>query len=112
MNNQIVRMLPNFKAAEQARKGLLAEGFDCAGIDISVGIDEAGPGEGNFYVGDSPEVKGGTDYKDVFAPGDHAGHCVVTVTVADATQLERAAAILDHNGALDIDAARNPPNRA
>jgi hypothetical protein len=32
--------------------------------------------------------------------------------VADATQLERAAAILDYNGALDIDAARNPPNRA
>jgi hypothetical protein len=112
MNNQIVRMLPNFEAAEQARKGLLAEGFDGKGIDIAVTIDEAGPGKGNFYVGDSPEVKGGTDYKDVFAPGEHPGYCVVTVTVADATQLERAAAILDYNGALDIDAARNPPNRA
>ena len=112
MNNQIVRMLTNYDAAENARKQLLAEGFDKDGIDISVTIDEAGPGEGTFYVGDSPEVKGGTDYKDVFAPGEHRGHCVMTVTAADAAQLARATAILDHNGALDIDAARNPPNRA
>jgi hypothetical protein len=112
MNNQIVRRLPNVEAAEQAREGLLAEGFDGKGIDIEVEIDEAGPGEGNFAVGDAPEVKGGTDYKHLFKPGERPSHCVVTVTVADASQLERAAAILDYNGALDIDAARNPPNRA
>ena len=111
MNKQIVRMLASYDAAENARKQLVAEGFDKEGIDISVTIDEAGPGEGNFYVGDSPEVKGGTDYKDVFAPGEHRGNCVMTVIVADAAQLARAASILDHNGALDIDAARNPPNR-
>src|SRR5215217_6742166 len=110
MNNQIVRMLPNYEAAEQARKGLLAEGFDRDGIDIAVGIDEAGPAESNFYVGDSPEVKGGTDYKDVFKPAARGDLCVMTVTVADASQLERAAAILDHSGALDVDPAHTRPN--
>ena len=112
MNNQIVRMLPNFQAAEQARKGLLAEGFDGDGIDIKVTTDEAGPAESHFYVGDSPAVKGGTDYQDVYKPANRGDLCMMVVTVANASQLERAAAILDHNGALDIDAARNPPNRA
>ncbi|MGX4641222.1 hypothetical protein [Massilia sp. SYSU DXS3249] len=112
MDNQIVRMLPNFEAAEQARKGLLAEGFDGNGIDIKVTTDEAGPAESNFYVGDSPEVKGGTDYQDVFKPADRGDLCMMVVTVANAAQLERAAAILDHNGAFDADPAHNPPPRA
>lgn len=111
MNNQIVRMLPTFEAAEQARKGLLAEGFDGDGIEIAVTTDEAGPAESNFYVGDSPQVKGGTDYQDVFKPADRGDLCVMTVTVADASQLERAAAILDHNGAFDADPAHKPSGR-
>jgi hypothetical protein len=112
MNIQIVRMLPNFEAAEQARAGLLAEGFDRDGIAISVTTDEAGPAESNFYVGDSPAVKGGTDYQDVYKPADRGDLCVMTVTVADAAQLERAAAILDHNGAFDADPAHVAANRA
>jgi hypothetical protein len=107
MNKQIVRMLPNFEAAEAARKGLLAEGFDGNGIDVNVTTDEAGPAESNFYVGDSPAVKGGTDYKDVFKPADRGDLCVMTVTVADASQLERAAAILEYHGGVDTDPAHN-----
>ena len=111
MNNQIVRMLPSFEAAEQARKGLLAEGFDVDGIDIKVTTDEAGPAESNFYVGDSPAVKGGTDYEDVFKPADRGDLCMVTVTVADASQLERAAAILEYHGGVDNDPAHGSVNR-
>jgi hypothetical protein len=51
MENQIVRVLTSFEAADRARKELLAEGFDRAGIDIQVTSDEAGPGQGNFLVG-------------------------------------------------------------
>lgn len=109
MNHQIVRMLPSFEAAEAARKGLLAEGFDGNGIDIKVTSDEAGPTESHFYVGDSPAVKGGTDYQDVFKPADRGDLCVMTVTVVDASQLERAKAILEHNGAFDADPAHLPP---
>jgi hypothetical protein len=106
MNHQIVRVLPNFEAAEAARKGLLAEGFDSEGIDVNVTSDEAGPTESHFFVGDSPEVKGGTDYKDVFKPAARGDLCMMTVTVADASQLERAAAILEYNGGIDINASR------
>lgn len=105
MNKQIVRVLPNFEAAEAARKGLLAEGFNGDGIDVNVTTDEAGPAESNFYVGDSPEVKGGTDYEDVFKPAVRGDLCMMTVTVADAIQLERAVAILEHNGGVDVDPA-------
>jgi hypothetical protein len=112
MNNQIVRMLPNFEAAEQARKGLLAEGFDGDNIDIKVTTDEAGPAESNFYVGDSPAVKGGTDYQDVYKPADRGDLCVMTVRAADAAQLARAAAILEHNGGFDADPAHAAANRA
>ncbi len=107
MNNQIVRMLPNFEAAEAARNSLLAEGFDANGIDVNVTTDEAGPAESNFYVGDSPAVKGGTDYEDVFKPAARGDVCVMTVTVADASQLKRAAAILEYNGAIDADPAHD-----
>ena len=112
MNKQILRMLPNFEAAEQARKGLLAEGFDGAGIEIKVTTDEAGPAESNFYVGDSPAVKGGTDYQDVYKPADRGDLCIMVVTVADASQLERAAAILEHHGAFDADPAHTPARRS
>jgi hypothetical protein len=104
MNNQIVRMLPSFEAAEAARTSLLAEGFDGDGIAVNVTTDEAGPAESNFYVGDSPEAKGGTDYEVVFKPAARGDLCVMTVT-ADASRLERAAAILEDNGGIDSDPA-------
>lgn len=104
MNKQIVRVIENFQDAERARQALLDAGFDRDGIDISHTGDEAGPSESNFTVGDSPEVKGGTDYKDVYAPGLEIGKCVVTVT-ADESQLGQAASILEYHGARDNDPA-------
>lgn len=59
MSNRIIRILPSFEAAEAARNGLIAQGFNVDDIDVNVTTDEAGPAEGNFYVGDSPAVKGG-----------------------------------------------------
>ena len=104
MNKQIVRVIENVQDAERARQALLDAGFDGDGIDITHTGDEAGPAEANFTVGDSPAVKGGSDYKDVYAPGLEVGKCVVTVT-ADASRLERAASILDYHGAKDNDPA-------
>ena len=103
--NHIVRMLPSFEAAEAARNGLLADGFDSDGINVNVTTDEAGPAESNFYVGDSPAVKGGSDYEDLFKPAARGELCMMTVTVADASQLERAAAIMEDNGGIDADPA-------
>ncbi len=110
--NQIVRVVEKIEDAVAARRALLAEGFDANGIEISHTGDEAGPSEANFTVGDSPAVKGGTDYKDVYTPGLEIGKCVITVTAADAAQLERAAAILEHHGAKDNDPAHAAARRS
>lgn len=104
MNKQIVRVIDNFQDAERARQALLDAGFDREGIDITHTGDEAGPSEANFTVGDSPSVKGGTDYKDVYAPGLEIGKCVLTIT-ADESRLDKAASILDYHGAKDHDPA-------
>lgn len=104
MNKQIVRVIDSVQDAERARQALLDAGFDRDGIDISHTGDEAGPSEANFTVGDSPEVKGGTDYKDVYTPGLEIGKCVVTVT-ADESRLGKAASILEYHGAKDNDPA-------
>lgn len=104
MNNQIVRVIESVQDAERARQALLDAGFDRDGIEISHTGDEAGPSEANFTVGDSPQVKGGTDYKDVYTPGLEIGKCIVTVT-ADESRLEKAASILEYHGAKDNDPA-------
>lgn len=102
--NQIVRVIDSFEDAERARQALLAEGFERDSIEITHTGDEAGPSEANFTVGDSPSVKGGTDYKDVYQPGLEIAKCVIMVSAPDAGRLERAAAILEQHGALDHDA--------
>ena len=109
MSNRIIRILPSFEAAEAARNGLIAQGFNVDDIDVNVTTDEAGPAEGNFYVGDSPAVKGGSDYEDVFKPPVRGDLCMMTVTVCDVSQLERAAVILEYNGGTDVDLVRSAP---
>ena len=111
MNNQIVRVIEEVEDAERARKALLGAGFDRDSIEISHTGDEAGPSEANFTVGDSPAVKGGTDYKDVYTPGLEIGKCVITVSADDPARLEQAAAILEQHGAKDNDPAHAAARR-
>jgi hypothetical protein len=107
MQNPIVRTFIQLAAAEQARAELLAAGIPADGVDINVRIDEAGPVQGNFTVGDDPEVKGKTAYTHTYAPvaQDDVRDFQVTVNAADPAQAERAAAILDRLGGLDPDPA-------
>ena len=104
MKQQIVRVIENMQDAERARQALMDAGFDRDGIEISHTGDEAGPAEANFTVGDSPVVKGGTDYKDVYTPGLEIGKCVITIT-AEEGRLDKAASILEYHGAQDNDPA-------
>ena len=112
MNNQIVRVIENVEDAERARQALLDAGFDRDGIEISHTGDEAGPSEANFTVGDSPAVKGGTDYKDVYTPGLEIGKCIITVTALDAAQAARAAQIIEYHGGKDNDPAHAAAQRS
>jgi 3-methyladenine DNA glycosylase/8-oxoguanine DNA glycosylase len=107
MENVIVRTFIQHGAAEEARKELLAAGIPADDVEVTVRIDETGPVQGNFTVGDSPSVKGKTAYTHTYAPvaQDDVRDCQITVTAGDAAQAERAAAILDRLGALDPDPA-------
>jgi hypothetical protein len=107
MENVIVRTFIHAAAAEQARTELLAAGIPADGVEVTVLTGEAGPVQGNFTVGDAPEIKGKTAYTHTFAPTaqDDVRDCQITVTAGDAAQAERAAAILDKLGALDPDPA-------
>jgi hypothetical protein len=107
MENVIVRTFKQLAAAEQARTELLAAGIAADDVDVTVRIDEAGPVQGNFTVGDDPGVTGKTAYAQTFAPvaQDDVRDCQVTVNAGDAALAARAAAILDRLGALDPDPA-------
>ena len=107
MQQPIVRTFKHVTAAEQARVELLAAGIAADDVAIDVRIDEAGPPQGNFTVGDSPAVTGKTAYSHTYAPvaQEDVRDCQVTVSAADAALAERAAAILDRLGGHDPDPA-------
>jgi hypothetical protein len=113
MQNPIIRTFVQLAAAEQARAELLAAGFLADDVEINVRVDETGPVQGNFTVGDSPQVKGKTAYSHTYAPvaQDDVRDCQITVNAADPAQAERAAAILDRLGALDPDPAHRGATR-
>jgi hypothetical protein len=114
MQNPIIRTFVHLDAAQQARTELLAAGVAEEGVVIDVRIDETGPVQGNFAVGDAPEVKGKTAYTHTYAPvaQDDVRDCQITVTTLDVAQAERAVAILDALGALDPDPAHRAAERS
>lgn len=113
MHNPIVRTFIHLSSAQQARAELLSAGFPEDDVDLQVRIDEAGPVQGNFTVGDDPTVTGKTAYSHTYAPvaQDDVRDCMITVNAADPAQAERAAAILERHGAHDPDPAARAAER-
>jgi hypothetical protein len=113
MQNPIIRTFIHLSGAEQAREELLAAGLAPDDVRIDVRVDETGPVQGNFTVGDNPAVKGKTAYTHTYAPvaQDDVRDCQLTVNAADPAQAETAAAILDRLGALDPDPAHRAAER-
>lgn len=105
MSNPIVHIIRDFAVAEQLRADLLAAGLPQDSVALSPIGDEAGPGQSNFTVGDSPSAKGGTDYDDVYRPeGDMHGACILRVLAQDAHQETLARAIVERHRAAAPDA--------
>jgi len=107
MQNPIIRTFIHVAEAERARAELLAAGLAPDAVQVEVRVDETGPVQGNFTVGDAPSVTGKTAYSHTYAPTaqDDVRDCQLTVSAADPAQAETAAAILDRLGALDPDPA-------
>ncbi|MGF6272864.1 hypothetical protein ABIB38_001220 [Massilia sp. UYP11] len=98
MNNPIVHVIQDFAIAERLRADLLAAGLSQDSVVLSPIGDEAGPGQSNFTVGDSPSAKGGTDYNDVYRPdGDMQGACILRVLTQDRREEELALAIVERH---------------
>lgn len=100
MNNPIVRLIQDFSVAELVRVELLAAGLLQDQVILSPVGDEAGPGQSNFTVGDAPQVKGGTDYNDIYRPqGDVHGACILKVLARDPDQEQLVLAVLERHRA-------------
>jgi hypothetical protein len=108
VDNQLIYIFDDFDAAERARAELIKYGFDAAGVSFEVRDDEAGPVQGNFTVGDNPEVAGGSDYKKTFANATHRGLCMLTIAPSSPAQAEYAVALLARYGVTEA----TPPNGA
>lgn len=98
----IVRVFDGVDLAEEARRALLEAGFAPDAVVLSVRIDEAGPVEGNFAVGNTPVESDAHVYNSNYHPVER-GHCVLMVQASSAAMAERAAALLAAFGARDPD---------
>lgn len=102
-NHAIVMIFDEFDQADQARKALLAEGFDADAVQLNISNDEAGPVEGNFYVGNSPSESEHHTYDANYARIRQPSQCIMTVAAADAAGASTASAILGRFGARHMD---------
>ncbi len=90
MAQSLIRIFDVFEQAQQAREALLAEGFGPEQIELRIANDEAGPTEGNFYVGNSSDRSPDHTYDRNYAHIEQAGQCILTVGPDDASAAERA----------------------
>jgi hypothetical protein len=117
MGASLFRTFGSFEDAQKAHAALLRSGLPPSSVTLRSHQDEAGPVEGNFAVGNgrSPAPaslkemmysllgKRDDSYDANFAQSVSRGVYTVTVEVADAAQHERACAILDQLGAVDVE---------
>ena len=105
MTNAIVRVFDGYDNAQQARAALLADGFDEAAVSLTINNDEAGPVEGNFYVGNTPTESQHHRYDNNYANIEQRSQCLLTVHAPNLALKARAEGILAGFGARDPDPA-------
>ena len=113
MRNTVVRTYDNLASAESARRELLRHGFSADSVELRVGLDEAGPVEGNFV--ENQKDMGTGPGSGVFTPEERTdaynddepvwrGGYLLAVDADGAEQEASAADIMDRFGAIDIEA--------
>lgn len=113
MPNTLIKVFDEFSAAQNAREQLLASGFSPASVHLIAREDEAGPVEGNFYVGNKDDdnhgivdtlrsMFGGSDdrksndrYTRDFKNVVHRGLYTLTVDASSDDESSRASDIMD-----------------
>ena len=102
INHAVMGVFDDFDKAEQARAALMADGFDADALELKVHNDEAGPVEGNFYVGNTPSESAEHVYERNYNAVQRA-QCMLVVDAADPATGARASAIMAGFGARDPD---------
>ncbi len=100
IEHAVMGVFDDFDKAEEARAALLADGFDAAALELKVHNDEAGPVEGNFYVGNTPSESEQHVYDSNYVAVQRA-QCMLVVDANDAATAARAGAIMAGFGARD-----------
>jgi hypothetical protein len=113
MPNTLIKVYDEFSAAQNAREQLLASGFSPASVHLTAGEDEAGPVEGNFYIGnkdadnhgivdtlrsmfDGSDDRNSNDaYTRNFKNAVHRGLYTLTVDAVSDDESSRASDIMD-----------------
>jgi hypothetical protein len=100
----MIRSFSSLEDASAARDAVVAAGIDRDVVELRVLEDEAGPVEGNFYVGngrtqygdEAGAVKGGADvpYDKNFGSVVHRGSCLLVIGVVNDAGRQAAAAAL------------------
>ncbi|RSZ60173.1 hypothetical protein HF313_21390 [Massilia atriviolacea] len=102
-NHAVLGVFDDVDEAELARAALLSDGFDAAALELKVHNDEAGPVQGNFYVGNTPSESEQHVYDPNYAKPVQRAQCMLVVDAGDAATAARASAILAGFGARDPD---------
>jgi hypothetical protein len=114
MPNTLIKVFDEFSAAQNAREKLLASGFSPASVHLTAREDEAGPVEGNFYVGNkdddnhgivdtlrsmfsgnNDDRKSNDPYTRDFKNAVHRGLYTLTVDASSDDESSRASDIMD-----------------
>lgn len=107
----VVRSFDNFDAATRAREAIVSSGVNPDLVQVQVIQDEAGPVEGNFWIGNGrtagdnvpsgPLAQAEAPYEQNFRDTVNRGVHLVLVNVTDTAMRERANNILDQAGGID-----------
>ena len=114
MDNMLLRTYAEFAGAQEARRALLAAGFEPDCISFTAKEDEAGPVAGNFMIDreqhseslrKTPNFMQGYDPNEVqnTRPVDWGSSYMLMVEARDAAQLQLAAEITERFGGVDIE---------
>ncbi|AEG94149.1 hypothetical protein [Ramlibacter tataouinensis] len=115
MTDPLLCTFTRFEDAAEAQAELVRGGIPPEAIQLRVLNDEAGPTEGNFWIGNGRTLHGGppqgpltgpeVPYEQNFANAVWHGSHLLVVMLADEAQRAHAAATLARHDGLDVDAA-------
>lgn len=93
MPNTLIRIFDEFSHADDARNALLHAGFAADELQLITTEDEAGPVQGNFYLGNGN--RSDPSYNGNYADAVNRGTFILTIATGNDGKFSQASDILD-----------------